>query len=1483
MKDVKKIVIAVCLLVFSGQIINAQQVFISQDFEDPLTVDWTWNEVVPFLGTVSSTNNTFIVNDVYLGGFVEYDPFLSPNIATTADQGYQPNSNYLHTVSFNALNGSLAFAPVQNTNYIDQFVDGVNQELICAVTPDYSTVGFDNVDLAFWWFSGESETPFGTEVYYSLDQGITWVQILGPMLANNSWQEEVYDFGTIIDNQPNVRFAFVFNNEMEDNILTPLPQWNQGVGFGLDDFRLIADCDSSFLPEDYTVCSGESTTIFADTTWFDNFVWNTGSTVNNTSLIINNDIEIIAIASNEYCINIPDTINVFVQTERADLGLTINGEVNGVGIPCHGDCNGEIQLEVINGTPESNGAYTVQWMDSLMIPINDNVNNELLNNFTSTLSLICEGTYFVSVLDAICTIPEIDSISITSNVPIENVFTSDSVSCFNGSDGVITSFPSGGLAPYTFDWGLYGNEASVDSLPIGTYTVVVTDSLGCSEDFSIEIGQPGQLIVDPYVLSEITCYGLSDGILSTNIYGGTGNEANFSYVWSHPNYPWVDDSTYHNDTIYSLPFSVGADDLEVNPNYQTYSDPYTISVTDENGCLSSAEIYLLEPSKLNVFLTQPTKSAYCNNNLLGFNTGWAQVSASGGTPNQNGNYNFVWSALGQTNEDTLYSTIHNMNAGVYEVTVVDHRLCAEQMAVEIELESTWESFTSTSPASCFEFADGSASITMEGGCGDIDNSCGFSFLWNGGNATGNILPTVSYLQQGVYSVTVTDDFGCQGVYNLIVDGPTKVEFQITNLIDQSCVGDNGSSDDGQVVVEVVGGVSPYHVKWLNPNPLLSDSAFTTGILNITGLTAGDWEIQIEDNDTCPAIFDLSSIHPNPFTIDDGIQVSAQINTNDIFLTDTINCYGASNATASVLNANSSFEYDWHLEGSSTVIDEGTTTNELPAGNIQVTASYLLGLCVASSPPVTIEERLPYVLTDNSSTPSCTGDEDAEISITVTGASPYLNNAQPSDYNFSWFPSNLDGLGVVNTDGSLDIQIPGLDGGTYYLEVLDRYGCDTVFTINVEDPSILTATIDAVDLECHELNGPLSGQINIIPSGGTQPYVQYVISNTQQNNDPDFTDLAAGTYNVYVVDDNGCQSINSQIILSQPPQLTMTYTIEDLSCDDSDDGNVVIVANGGVQPYLTYSLAGPSNFSNNNGIFTQVVAGTYTLSVEDDNGCIVTENNVLVDSPPPFSTLDLDPTDPTCYDGQDGFITLTLSGGTLPYTYNWSNGDNTQNIDFLSAGNYTVTVTDENGCQISGSETLNNPVQVIADWTIATPGADGDHFILSQPAPFNVEFIDESQNSDPVFNQWWINDQNRTPTFYEGYSFYFLDTTTQHTFYEAGDYNVVMEVFDSLGNCSDTISVLVSVQGIVEFNAFSPNGDNINDNFYFESYGIKDLNAIIYNRWGDKIYEILSPEDSWNGVSLNGLDVPEGVYFYVLNATGQDGTPYKEKGSVTLYR
>ena len=307
----------------------------------------------------------------------------------------------------------------------------------------------------------------------------------------------------------------------------------------------------------------------------------------------------------------------------------------------------------------------------------------------------------------------------------------------------------------------------------------------------------------------------------------------------------------------------------------------------------------------------------------------------------------MWSVLGQTDEDVLYSSIQNMNSGFYDVTVVDNRLCADQITVEIDLVATWQEFTSSTPASCFGFNDGTVSIFMEGGCGDVDNSCDFYYEWNGGAATGNNLPDVDELQQGNYSVTVTDDFGCEGVYTLTVDGPTRVDFQVTDLVNQSCFSPTASSDDGSVVVEVVGGLAPYDVSWTDMNTMIINNAQTLNSLSVSGLTSSDWEIQVTDASGCEGIFDLTSLHPNPFFIDNGVEVTASINTNDLFLTDTINCFGSSNAMASVLNSNPSFDYSWHFENSTEVIDEGPSSNTLPSGNIQVTASYLLGLCTSN--------------------------------------------------------------------------------------------------------------------------------------------------------------------------------------------------------------------------------------------------------------------------------------------------------------------------------------------------------------------------------------------------------------------------------------------------------------------------------------------------------------------------------------------------------
>jgi hypothetical protein len=200
-----------------------------------------------------------------------------------------------------------------------------------------------------------------------------------------------------------------------------------------------------------------------------------------------------------------------------------------------------------------------------------------------------------------------------------------------------------------------------------------------------------------------------------------------------------------------------------------------------------------------------------------------------------------------------------------------------------------------------------------------------------------------------------------------------------------------------------------------------------------------------------------------------------------------------------------------------------------------------------------------------------------------------------------------------------------------------------------------------------------GQAVVTPSGGTSPYFY---NWSAGSSDSIQTNLPAGLHSVTVTDANNCDTVLS-VKITEPSPLQVNTSVSqyagsaNISCHGASDGSIDITVNGGSSPY---------NYNWSNGDNTQdlssIGAGTYTLTVSDANYCD-TVVSVTLDEPPVLTVDTNAVTD--AGNGNNGSIDLTVSGGTSSYNYNWSNNATSQDISGLSAGNYTVTVTDANLC------------------------------------------------------------------------------------------------------------------------------------------------------------------------------------------------------------
>ncbi|MCD6366925.1 MAG: gliding motility-associated C-terminal domain-containing protein, partial [Bacteroidales bacterium] len=299
-------------------------------------------------------------------------------------------------------------------------------------------------------------------------------------------------------------------------------------------------------------------------------------------------------------------------------------------------------------------------------------------------------------------------------------------------------------------------------------------------------------------------------------------------------------------------------------------------------------------------------------------------------------------------------------------------------------------------------------------------------------------------------------------------------------------------------------------------------------------------------------------------------------------------------------------------------------------------------------------------------------------------------------------------------GATDSTITVFAAGQYIVEVTNNNtGCGTMSdTVNV-NVAIIDVTTQTQNITCHSFH---NGQITVSPTGGTPEY-HYQWSPAVSDS-ATATNLYEGNYYITITDANGCKAYVEKIPVIEPDSLYLlaSNTTNPL-CNGSNDGEITILYAGGTPPY-SYQW----NTTDTTSTLSQLTAGSYSVTLTDHNGCndIETFNLTEPDAITITGNTDID-------EDYHGYINLSVENGTLPYSFVWSNGETTQNIDKLSSGEYSVTVTDFNGCSVVDTFTITIPLIIP---NIITPNNDGYN------DTWNIVNIESYDNINiEIYNRW----------------------------------------------------------------------------------------------------------------------------------------------------
>ncbi len=373
----------------------------------------------------------------------------------------------------------------------------------------------------------------------------------------------------------------------------------------------------------------------------------------------------------------------------------------------------------------------------------------------------------------------------------------------------------------------------------------------------------------------------------------------------------------------------------------------------------------------------------------------------------------------------------------------------------------------------------------------------------------------------------------------------------------------------------------------------------------------------------------------------------------------VTCHGGNNGSIAlgITGSNGPYTSLWSTGDTTTYI------SQLRAGIYTDTISFNYGCTYLWHVDTVAQPALLQGLLDSLDIIKCFGDHNGAIYLTPTGGTP--------NYSNHW------------STGETTSFIVGKSGGNYSDTITDASGCKAVSTFTITAPtSGLSVLIDSTQtVKC---NGQSNGSVFISTNGGTAPF-HYHWSNGSAS--ATLTNVPIGSYTVIVTDTNGCTASASDSV-SQPGILTITIdSVINAKCHNASDGSIYVHVTGGTLIY-NYAWTGGANTYD---LFLKP-AGTYTLTITDANNC----STSATDSISAPSALSISSTITNQIGGTLGSISAAGSGGVGPYKFRWSNGDSTATVSNLSAGIYTVTMTDLNGCTSTQRDTVNYIINGISE-------------------------------------------------------------------------------------------------------------------------------------------------------------------------------------------